>query len=164
MGQRFCGEEALKAAVVRGDIVALYGSACLRYKRGDLLFAVVGTANGLKVIIYEVLGRVERDKISLAQPREVVSPAISKYFANVARKKQERLFTDLEEVDLRRLASSYFPGSFFYDVFLNQYAHMFSSLPPVHERIKPPDLAVGQIPLVVLSTERDNEATYVAGI
>lgn len=137
MGQRLCKEEALQGAVVQGKVTAFYASAFLRYGRGDKLFAIVATDAGLKALTYDVLGRVEPNKISLDQPSEVKIPGIREYFNMVARKKRAHEFVDLRDTDLRRLASYCFPGSCFYGTFISQSDHMFSALPSVEAF--PPD-------------------------
>jgi len=132
---RLCIGKALKAAVVGGEVKTLYASAFLRYERRNLLFCVVGTANELKAVTFAVRGKVERDKITLSDPTVVNTPAILERFQAIGRCKREVRFTDIRETDLRRLASHRFPGSLFYDVYINPDEHVFSALPPVdHEQ------------------------------
>ncbi|MCX6779378.1 MAG: hypothetical protein NTU97_04070 [Candidatus Magasanikbacteria bacterium] len=146
MGRRLCEESALLAAVTKSGFPHLFGSALLRHGRGEKLFTIVGDENGLKAVAYDVEG-IHPEKITLRNKQVLEGTRITKWFHKAAERKRscgdvepdDREATHLQaynamELDdhtLRHLASQAFPGSLFYDVFINKGDHVFNALPPV---------------------------------
>ena len=145
MGRRLCEVPVLKAAINKSGFPHLFGSALLRHGRGERLFAIVGNDNGPQAVVYDVIG-IQPEKITLSKPRILHQPKITNWFDKAAVKKSgcEQVETTdcktytsafdsviLDERLLRSFASQEFPGSLFYDVFIDVADHVFNALPPI---------------------------------
>ena len=151
MGRRLCEASALVAAVEKSGFSHLFGSALLRYSRGEKMFAIVGDAGGLKAVVYDVES-VKPEKITLRNLRNLNQAEIAKWLRRAQEKKLSHEWVELSERTLRSLASQVFPGSFFYDIFINENDHVFSVLEPVDTAAVLPVDAPQEPPIQVVAT------------
>ncbi len=135
MGRRLCKETALKDAIKKKGFTHLFGSALMRYRRGELLFAIVGNADGLQAVTYLVESlSPERIILGSLTPPPLNEPEIAKWLRKAAERKQRGEWVEFDEHTLRHLASQACPGSLFYDTFVDKVAHVFNVLPPTQEK------------------------------
>ena len=152
MPRRLCNEDVLRKAIqgravgANGStrtIVKLFASVLLRSRRSENLFAVVGiegegraTGSCYLAAMAAEVGSVSQERITLYKCRLSNNWDILKWFLKATAAKREQRYIELDENVLRFLACQEFPGSLFYDIFVDETIHIFSALPDFIEPMK----------------------------
>ncbi|HPV70402.1 MAG TPA: hypothetical protein PKY08_00635 [Candidatus Magasanikbacteria bacterium] len=123
--------ENLNSAVASLGYTHLFASALIRFRRGEKMFAIVADEAGPKAVVFDAQVTQNGQRVILSNQKISTEEKIQKFFRDAAKRKAENRWLDLSEGDLRRLASQEFPGSFFYDIFLNEEKHLFEVLPNI---------------------------------